>query len=182
VYNKAVQISTPLTAGSDGSVYFGFTVTGATRAHLSSGIVRIDAHGHATWISAAAAAGNKAVTGVAFNCAPALSPAGKTVYITFTSPARGILVGLNATTLRPRFHVVLNDPVSGRPAQISRSSSASPTVGPDGDVYFGVQENSRHQEHDGRGWGDHASDADTQRRHHVKLALRGELAGWLLDR
>ena len=85
-YDKAVQITTPLTAGPDGSVYFGFTVTGATPAHLSSGIARIDAHGHATWITAAAAAGNQAVTGVAINCAPALSPAGTTVYITVTAP------------------------------------------------------------------------------------------------
>jgi hypothetical protein len=30
-YDKAVQITTPLTAGPDGSLYFGFTVTGATR-------------------------------------------------------------------------------------------------------------------------------------------------------
>ena len=42
-YDKAVQITTPLTAGRDGSLYFGFTVTGATPAHLSSGIARIDA-------------------------------------------------------------------------------------------------------------------------------------------
>ena len=60
-YAKAVQIITPLTAGPEGSVYFGFTVTGATPAHLSSGIARIDVHGHATWITAAAAAGNHAL-------------------------------------------------------------------------------------------------------------------------
>ena len=60
-YDKAVQITTPLTAGHDGSIYFGFTVTGATPAHLSSGIARIDARGHATWITAAAAAGNPAI-------------------------------------------------------------------------------------------------------------------------
>jgi hypothetical protein len=150
-YNKAVQITTPLTAGRDGSVYFGFTVTGATPAHLSSGIARIDAHGHATWITAAAAAGNRTVTGVAMNCAPALSPAGTTVYITVTSPTRGTLVGLDATTLKPRFHVVLKDPVSGKPALISTSSSASPTVGPDGDVYYGVLENP-FPLHDDRGW------------------------------
>jgi hypothetical protein len=150
-YDKAVQITTPLTAGPDGSVYFGFTVTGATPAHLSSGIARIDAHGHSTWITAAKAAGNRAVTGVAINCAPALSPSGRTVYITVTSPARGFLAGLNATTLRPRFHVLLKDPVSGRPALISTSSSASPTVGPDGDVYYGVLENP-FPSHDDRGW------------------------------
>jgi hypothetical protein len=151
VYDKAVQITTPLTAGPDGSVYFGFTVTGATPAHLSSGIARIDAHGHATWITAAAAAGNQNVTRVAMNCAPALSPDGTIVYVTVTSRTRGILVGLNATTLRPRFHAVLKDPVSGLPALISTSSSASPTVGPDGDVYYGVSEDP-FPSHDGRGW------------------------------
>jgi hypothetical protein len=151
VYDKAVQITTPLTAGRDGSVYFGFTVTGATPAHLSSGIARIDAHGHATWTTAAAAAGDPAVNGMAINCAPALSPSGTTVYITVTSPTRSILVGLDATTLKPRFHVVLKDPVSGLPAFVSTSSSASPTVAPDGDVYYGVLENP-FPNHDDRGW------------------------------
>jgi hypothetical protein len=158
-YDKAVQITTPLTAAY-GSLYFGFTVNGATPAHLTSGIARIDADGHATWITAAAAAGNRAFTGVAIGCAPALSPNGKTLYITVTSPisgklggvgSRGILVGLNASTLRPRFHVALKDPVSGRPALISASSTASPTVGPDGDVYYGVLENP-FPSHDDRGW------------------------------
>jgi len=151
VYNNAVQITTPLTAGPDGSVYFGFSVTGSTPAHLSSGIARIDAQGHATWITAAAAARNPAVTGVAINCAPALSPADTTVYITVTTPTRGILVGLDASTLKPKFHVALKDPVSGLPALISPSSSASPTVGPDGDVYYGVLENP-FPNHDDRGW------------------------------
>jgi hypothetical protein len=161
-YDKAVQITTPLTAAPDGSVYFGFTVNGATPAHLTSGIARIDADGHATWITAAAAAGNRAFAGVAIGCAPALSPDGKTLYITVTGPPivgklpgevwyRGILVGLNASTLRPRFHVALKDPVTGRPALISASSTASPTVGPDGDVYYGVLENPL-PSHDNRGW------------------------------
>jgi hypothetical protein len=150
-YDKAVTVSTPLTAGPDGSVYFGFTVTGATPAHLSSGIVRIDAHGHATWITAAAAARNHAVTGVAINCAPALSPNGKTVYIAVTTHSGGILVGLNAATLRPRYRVALKDPNTGRPAVISTSSSAAPTVGPDGDVYYGVLENP-FKTNDARGW------------------------------
>jgi hypothetical protein len=150
-YDKAVQITTPLTAGPGGSVYFGFTVTGATPAHLSSGIARIDAQGHATWITAAAAAGNPAITGVAINCAPALSLDGTTVYVTVTTPTRGILVGLNAATLQPRFHVLLRDPVTGQPAVTSPDSSASPTVGPDGDVYYGVLENP-YPSHDGRGW------------------------------
>jgi hypothetical protein len=159
-YDKAVFITTPLTAGPDGSLYFGFTVTGATPAHLSSGIARIDADGHATWITAGTAAGNRAFTRVALNCAPALTPNGKTVYITVTAPLsgragrigqRGMLVGLDATTLKPLFHVALKDPVSGRPALISSFSTASPTIGPDGDVYYGVLENP-FPSHDDRGW------------------------------
>jgi hypothetical protein len=149
-FNKAVQISTPLTAGPDGSIYFGFTVTGSTPNHLTSGIARVAPNGRGTWISALAAAGAKNFKNVAFSCAPALSPDGKTVYITVTGPG-GILVGLNAATLKPRYHVLLKDPTSGGLAMISPSSSASPTVGPDGDVYFGVLENP-FPKHDDRGW------------------------------
>jgi hypothetical protein len=132
-------------------VYFGFTVTGPTPAHLSSGIARIDAQGHATWVTATKAAGGRSVTGVAMNCAPALSPDGTTVYIALTSFNGGFLVGLNAATLKPRFHVWLKDPVSGKPALFSSDSSASLTVGPDGDVYYGILENP-FPSHDSRGW------------------------------
>ena len=150
-YDKAVQITTPLTAGHDGSIYFGFTVTGATPAHLSSGIARIDAPWPRDVDHRRRGRRQLCHDAVAMNCAPALSPSGATVYITVTSPTRAILVGLDAATLKPRFHVVLKDPVSGQPAFISTSSSASPTVGPDGDVYYGVLENP-FPNHDDRGW------------------------------
>ena len=64
---------------------------------------------------------------------------------------RAYLAGLNSSTLKPRSHVLLKDPVSGKPSLISDDSSASPTVGPDGDVYYGVLENP-FPEHDARGW------------------------------
>src|SRR3984957_1937442 len=131
-YAKAVQVTTPLTVGPGGAGYFGFTVTGSTPDHLASGIARIAADGKATWISASAAAGSRSVTGVAINCAPALSPNGRILYIAVTSPTSGTLVGLNATTLKPRSLGALKDPSNGLPAVISPSSSASPTVGPDG--------------------------------------------------
>src|SRR5262249_34153756 len=84
IYNKDVQISTPLTAGPDGSIYFGFTKTGSTPTQLTSGIARIAPNGHGTWISATVAGDNKIITRVAFSCAPALSPDDKTVYVTLT--------------------------------------------------------------------------------------------------
>ena len=151
VYNKAVHVTTPLTAGPDGAVYFGFTVTGRTPAHLSSGIARIGADGHASWIRARAAAGSRAITRVAINCAPALSPDGTTLYLGLTGHRRSMLAGLSATTLRPRFRALLKDPLTGRPAQLLSSSTASPTVGPDGDVFYGIEEN-QFGTHDGRGW------------------------------
>ena len=102
VYNKAVQISTPLTAGPDGSIYFGFIVNDPTPDHLTNGIARIAPDGHATWISVPKAAGNKRLTIVPFDCAPALSPNGKTVYIALIGVRISMLVGLDAATLKPR--------------------------------------------------------------------------------
>jgi hypothetical protein len=73
----------------------------------------------------------------------------------WTDPRTGIpassLVALDARTLHPRRHAVLTDPDSGEPVFISESSSASPTVGPDGDVYYGVLE-SPFPFHNDRGW------------------------------
>jgi hypothetical protein len=153
VYDNAVQVTTPITAGPDGSLYFGFVVHGTTPAHLTSGIARIAANGHGSWVSATAAAvaNVKVIKQVAFTCAPALSPDGKTVYVTVRGDQRSDLVGLNASTLKPEFHVILKDPVTGRPAVIDDSSTASPTIGPDGDVYFGILEDT-FKPHDHRGW------------------------------
>lgn len=157
-YDKNVKITTPITAGPHGSMYFGFTVFGPTPAHLATGIARISASGHARWIKASRVSGRRAFTGVAPNSAPALSRNGQILYTTVTTglnafgAARGILAGLNARTLRPRFRSqVLTDPSSGQPAIVLNDTTASPTIGPDGDVYFGVLENPLPQ-HDSRGW------------------------------
>ncbi len=151
LYNDAVQISTPLTAGADGTVYFGFTVSGPTPTNLTGGIARIDAAGHSSWTSAAAAADDPTVTDVVLNSAPALSPDGTTLYTTVIGPNSSVLVGVDAATLQPRYHATLTDPASGQPASILQSSSASPTIGPDGDVYYGVFENP-FPFHNDRGW------------------------------
>jgi len=158
-YNAGVLISTPLTSDSAGDIYFGFIVTkpsGALRdAHhkqLTSGIARIDSGGQGTWIAVTAAAEDQTMTGVALNCAPALSPDLTTLYVAVSNGSAGYLVALNGTTLAPIARVRLKDPDSGNDATLPSASSASPTVGPDGDVYFGVLENPCCAENHDRGW------------------------------
>jgi hypothetical protein len=63
----------------------------------------------------------------------------------------GYLLALDATTLATKNVVQLNDPSTGAPAWVSDSSTASPVVGPDGDVYYGVLE-SNAPSHNYRGW------------------------------
>jgi hypothetical protein len=150
-YNNAVRISTPLTSDSAGNLYFGFVVTGATPVPLASGIARIDANGTATWISAATAASDRTMTEVAYNCAPALSADRKLLYVAVSDSNAGYLVALDSTTLAPAARVRLVDPLAGSDATVSDNASASPTVGPDGDVYYGVLEASFGTNH-ARGW------------------------------
>src|SRR5262249_25628959 len=59
-YDASVFVDTPLTADGQGTVYFGFRVTGANPANLTSGIARVAADGTGTWVSARAAAGGDA--------------------------------------------------------------------------------------------------------------------------
>jgi hypothetical protein len=129
-----VMINTPITSDAAGNIYFGFQVTAAA-GNLESGIARISASGVGTWVSASflvGVPGSRMLT----NSAPALSNDGHTLYVAiFGSP--GYLVALDSGTLAYRNKVALLDPRSGN-ARLSNDSTASPTVGPDGDVYFGV--------------------------------------------
>ena len=63
----------------------------------------------------------------------------------------GYLLALNSKTLAPINRVLLTDPSSGLDAFLFDGSSATPPVGPDGDVYFGVLENP-FPDHNNRGW------------------------------
>lgn len=67
------------------------------------------------------------------------------------SAGYGYLASLNSRSLKPIAAVRLKDPSSGLDAWIYSGSSASPTVGPDGDVYSGVLENP-FPDHNDRGW------------------------------
>lgn len=156
-YDATVIINTPLTIDPAGNVYFGFVVTGANAAGLTSGIARVTPGGAGTWVAARAASGNAAIGKVATNSAPALSNDLATLYVavTTTPPApdhpSGMLVALDAQTLGPRGAIELRDPKTGALAWISDNGTASPTVGPDGDVYYGVLESDT-PNHNFRGW------------------------------
>jgi hypothetical protein len=151
VYKQNVQINTPLTTDASGNLYFGFIVLGPTPLNLQSGIARIAPNGTGTWISAATASGDPSISQVAISCAPALSPDGTLLYVAVDNESYGYMVALNSTTLVPVNHVLLTDPSSGQHATLFDGSSATPTVGPDGDVYFGVLENP-FPDHNDRGW------------------------------
>jgi hypothetical protein len=157
VYSQNVQINTPLSIDVHGNIYFGFLVLGPTPINLQSGLARVAPNGAGTWVSAAAVSGDPRVTQVVISCAPALSPDGSLLYVAVdnaTSVANasvGYLLARNSTTLALVNRVLLTDPSSGLNVFIFDGSSATPTVGPDGDVYFGVLENP-FPDHNNRGW------------------------------
>jgi hypothetical protein len=151
VYEQNVQIDTPLSTDAIGNIYFGFLVLGPTPINLQSGLARIAPDGTGTWVSAAVASGDPLITQVAISCAPALSPDGSLLYVAVDNANFGYLLALNSTTLAPVGRVRLTDPSSGMDAMVFDGSSATPTVGPDGDVYFGVLENP-FPKHNDRGW------------------------------
>ena len=153
IYEQNVQINTPLTTDAKGNLFFGFMVLGTTPIGLQSGLARIAPDGTGTWVSATAISGDPGITKVAMSCAPALSIDGSTLYVAVDSSdwGYGYLVALNSTTLAAINHVLLLDPSSGLDAILADESSATPTVGPDGDVYFGVLENP-FPDHNDRGW------------------------------
>ena len=148
---NSVMVDTPITSDARGDIYFGFVVTGSNPLNLVSGIARIGVGGKMKWVSATAAAGDSGITQVAMNCAPAVSADGKSIYITVSNGSAGDLLKLNADTLKTEAKVALTDPSSGEPAWVTDLSTASPTIGPDGDVYYGVLENP-FPDHDDRGW------------------------------
>ncbi len=136
-----MRINTPITSDRYGNVFFGFQVTGTTPAGLQSGIARIATDGTGTWIAATTAAADAGIQKVAMNCAPALSNDHKTLYIAVSQGnfSAGYLVALDSRTLAPTAKVRLKDAFNPAvDALLPDDGSASPTVGPDDDVYFGV--------------------------------------------
>jgi hypothetical protein len=152
-YKQNVLINTPLTADARGNLFFGFLAIGPTPIGLQSGLARIAADGTGTWASATFLSGDPFIAQIAMSCAPALSRDGSILYVAVSSGdfGFGYLLALNSRTLALINKVRLTDPAFGLDATMSDESSASPTVGPDGDVYYGVLENP-FPIHNDRGW------------------------------
>jgi len=157
-FNNSIQICTPITCDSNGNVFFGYLSSGVALPGyplgIPSGIARIDPNGGATFTSATSASANAQNLRVVTNCAPAVTSDGATVYIATTSGnfSSGCLCALDGTTLARKASVLLMDPRPGvGTALLPDDGSASPTIGPDGDVYFGVLEGNFPSNHD-RGW------------------------------
>jgi len=163
-YNSSVFIDTPITSDSSGDIYFGYRVTGSTplgSALASSGIARITAGGVATYTPVSSLTSNSSLTSTVMNGAPAISADGTKLYVALSNvnvstgnsaiAANGDLVELNAATLQPLASVALTDPKTGNPAYLPDDGTASVTIGPDGDVYYGVLEDPFNSNND-RGW------------------------------
>lgn len=145
-FNSTVFINTPITADSNGNVFFGFRTQGTAPAPLSttqSGFARIDSNGNATFVLAGTAANDTTISRDTHNSGPALSNDGATVYVAVKATSTetyGYLLGLDSTTLATKFKVFLKDPRNNNAnnATLLDDSTATPMVGPDNDVYFGI--------------------------------------------
>lgn len=155
--DKAVIINTPITIDTQNNVYFGYIATNGNPAGLSSGVARIAADGKANWVSIANLASGTGVAKPATNSAFAVSKDQKTLYVVANDNIAtgvrqtGYLLALDTASLALKSKVQLIDPNENGPANISDDSTASPLVGPDGDVYIGVLEKT-YGSHNARGW------------------------------
>src|SRR5262249_49471143 len=88
---------------------------------------RVDADGSGAY----AQTGCSGRSTLPLNCAPAISNDGSTIYV---AAASHYLLGLDSQTLVTKYIRDL-----GLAGAFNVNATASPTVGPDGDVYFGEQ-------------------------------------------
>ena len=147
-FDSHIQICTPISSDALGNLYFGFVSDGmapAPMAGVQGGLAKISNTGVGSFVAASAIVGDASILKVAYNCAPAFSADGSTVYVAVNnSNQNGYLCALsttatrNAPALTTKSFVKLLDPSNGSLAAVDDDGSGTPTIGPDGDVYYGV--------------------------------------------
>ena len=169
-FNSAIQICTPISSDAASNLYFGYVSSGAALPGfpngIPSGLAKISATGVGSFIPAKdwyvnnslvmhGIVGDPAISKVAYNCAPSFSADGSTVYVAVNSGSgRGYLAAVSTEVLAPKSAALLYDPSyppGTTTAYVDDDGSATPTVGPDGDVYYGVLSASVSGNHY-RGW------------------------------
>ncbi len=165
-FNNSIYIDTPITSDAAGNIYFGFEVNGTPPAgsglfNGQGGLAKISynptTHAYsASYVTAANASGNSSMSKVVMNCAPAVSADGATVYVAvnqgnYSTGGSGVFLALNTSTLATEASVVPQDLRTNSPASISDQGTSSPTIGPNGDIYYGTLDNNGTS----RGWLQH---------------------------
>src|ERR1035441_5440926 len=86
--------------------------------------------------------GDANIEKVVYNCAPALSSDGSKVYVSVNQSnySYGYLCMLLADSLKPQQRVLLRDPRNAQAASVPDDGTCAPTIGLDGDVFYGVLE------------------------------------------
>ena len=156
-FNDAIQICTPITSDGLGNLYFGYLSSGVVLPGypngIPSGLARISSTGTGSFVSASQLCNDTNYDKIAYNCAPALTGDGGTLYIAVNQYnfSGGYLCRVTSSTLTPFSRVFLSYPHGGN-AVVPDDGTASPTIGPDGDVYYGVLESGFPTVHHDRGW------------------------------
>jgi hypothetical protein len=143
-FNGSVFIDTPITADSAGNIFFGFRTQGTAPAPLNStksGYAKIDSSGNGTYVFVDTMTGDANISFDCHNTAPALSNDESKLYVVAkwnTNAYYGYLVALNTSDMSTTSKIFLKDPRNGNNAGILDDGTASPMVGPDGDVFLGI--------------------------------------------
>jgi hypothetical protein len=157
-FSSAIQICTPITCDGTQTVYFGYVSSGAALPGypngIPSGLAKVSLSGTGSFVSAASLCGDTSIKKPAYNCAPALTTNNSKLYIAVnvSNFSYGYLCAVNTSNLTASSSVRLRDPRSAsEDAAVPDDGTAAPTIGPDGDVYYGVLEYNFPSNH-ARGW------------------------------